>query len=160
MCCARWKSLTVTEWGGLSEGSSEVWGWDGPRWPSCVISLTSVTRPAFCISLFILHQGTAHFLSKPIFVQPVNIHSWWKVPLRNASHRLGTNELTVELPGQQAPRSLIDEPRPQLKHQEVAGGAYTLKTNPCSSTNLPTAAAHLEHSKLLVVLGANANLPE
>lgn len=160
MCCARWKSLTVTEWGGLSEGSSEVWGWDGPRWPSCVISLTSVTRPAFCISLFILHQGTAHFLSKPIFVQPVNIHSWWKVPLRTASHRLGTNELTVELPGQQAPRSLIDEPRPQLKHQEVAGGAYTLKTNPCSSTNLPTAAAHLEHSKLLVVLGANANLSE
>lgn len=44
----------------------------------------------------------------------------------------------MELPGQQAPRSLIDEP--QFKHQEVAGVAHAL----FSSTNLPTAAAHPE----------------
>lgn len=75
------------------------------------------------------------------------------MPLTNGSHRPATNELTVELPGQQAPQFPNEEP--QLKHQEVTSVAYTgvKKKKICApSLKLPAAAAYPEHSDCLLFL--------
>lgn len=101
--------------------------------------------------IYTLHEKHAHSVSKLISVQAVNIHSWWKVSHRNASHRPATNELTVELPRQPAPRFLIDEPQMQPKHQEVAAATYTSTRSSCSPTNVPAAVVHPEHSDCLLL---------
>lgn len=97
----------------------------------------------FCY-IFLFQQGPAHVRPKPIFVQAVNIHSWWKVPrtdLVQVSWRWGCQDnRRHDLP--------IEEP--QFKHQEVAGVSYIQDL--CSSANLPTAAAHPEHSNRTLFL--------
>lgn len=97
-----------------------------------------------CYVFFLFQQGPAHVRSKPIFVLAVNIHSWWKVPrtdLVRMSWRWGCQDNR---------RHDLPTEEPQFKHQEVAGVAYIQDL--CSSANLPTAAAHPEHSSRALFL--------
>lgn len=104
-----------------------------------------------------------HVLSQNLFLFKLSIFTAdGKCLSETDLTRLGTNELSLELPGQQAPLSLIDEPQSQPNHQEVACEIYVPGNNSRSFTNLSTAGKHPKHlnSSAPAVFGGNGNFSE